>query len=422
MAGTEYWIWLQSALGYASPKPIRVLEHFENAEEFYHAGLDRWKNTQLFTPKELKSLRDTSLKDSDKIIRLCQRKYYRILTPEDENYPKRLLRITTPPAVLYVKGSMDGIDDEVVVTMVGTRKSTDRGNKTAAILAYRLAQGGAIVLSGGAKGIDTHCHLGALEAGGRTIVVLGCGLDYPYLAENHGMRCRAAEEGAVITEYQPSQGASKFSFPQRNRIMAALSLATVIVEAGERSGALITADQALEYGKDIFVIPGSIMDREYTGNNKLLRDGAKPIYSAMDILSEYICEYPHRMSLEHSAVPIGEDNVIDEFPKNDIIEKIERKKTKKEKEPSEKTSTKKEIKEDNTGGLFVKPTTPDFLSESAVKIYESFTNYEMPFDILSSNSKIPASEALRAITELELFGLIHAIPGNRYALTNRKER
>jgi DNA processing protein len=412
----EYWIWLQSALNYASAKPIRVLEYYSSAKEFFDAGVDAWKNMKLFSLNELTALKGTPLSDARKTIETCEKNNFKILTPEDEGYPKRLLRITTPPAVLYVKGSIDNIDDEVVVTMVGTRNSTVFGNKTAAILSYRLAEGGAIVLSGGAKGIDTHCHLGALEAKGRTVVALGCGLLYPYLPENHEMRCKAAETGAVITEYQPHCGASRFTFPQRNRIMAALSLATVIIEAGNKSGALITADQALEYGKDIFVIPGSVMEKEYKGNNKLLRDGATAIYSATDILSEYICEYPHRLSLKNSGIPIGEDNIIDNISVDEnVAEKPPQK-------PKKSIIKPKNQKIQKTSDEFVKVEAPEMVSSSAKKVYESFTTSQMSLDIIIATSSLTTSEALRAITELELFGLVEAKPGNQYALLKREER
>lgn len=416
----EYWIWLQSALNYASAKPIRVLEYYSSAKEFFEAGFDAWKNMKLFSLNELTALKNVPLTDARKIIEICEKNNFKILTPEDVGYPKRLLRITTPPAVLYVKGNIEQIDDEVVVTMVGTRNSTVFGNKTAAILSYRIAEGGAIVLSGGAKGIDTHCHLGALEAKGRTIAILGCGLLYPYLPENHEMRCKAAETGAVISEYQPHCGASKFTFPQRNRIMAALSLATVIIEAGSKSGALITADQALEYGKDIFVIPGSVMEKEYKGNNKLLRDGATAIYSATDILSEYICEYPHRINLKNSGIPIGEDNIIDNISVDvSVSEKHTEKATIKPKKSIQKPKTEKIQK---TVDEFVKREAPEMVSQSAARVFESFTTSQMSLDIIIDNTGLGTSEALRAITELELFGLIEAKPGNRYAILNREER
>lgn len=194
------------------------------------------------------------------------------------------------------------------MAVVGTRSATPYGHKTAFRLSYRLAECGALIVSGGALGIDSEAHRGALQAGGRTIAVLGCSIDYPYLSANAELRKMISEHGALISEYPPGTPPSKVSFPIRNRLISGLALGTVVVEASIKSGSLITADHALNQGKDVFAVPGNIMSSAYAGSNRLLSDGAKPVFSAADILSEYTSQYPHKINMDTAYTIIGEDS------------------------------------------------------------------------------------------------------------------
>ena len=193
---------------------------------------------------------------------------------QDADYPVRLRNIFEPPSLLYVKGQLPVIDEEVAVAMVGTRKASPYGVEAAEKIAYGLSRQGAVVISGAAAGVDSASHRGALRAGGKTIAVLGNGLDVVYPAENEWLYRDIAASGALISEYPPGTAAESWHFPVRNRIISGLSLATVVVEAPEKSGALITANTALEQGRDVFAVPGPIDAPMSRGCNRLIADGA----------------------------------------------------------------------------------------------------------------------------------------------------
>ena len=209
-----------------------------------------------------------------------------ILIISDENYPSLLRQIYDPPYVLYVKGQIKATDD-FSIAMVGTRQSTLYGRQVAKKLAGQLAASGVAIISGGARGIDSASHEGALNAGGRTIAVLGTGMDIIYPSENVSLFQRISEQGAVITQFPFGRKGSKYTFPIRNRIVAGMTQGTVVVEANRSSGALITANLAGEYGRNVYAVPGRIDSPRSAGCHDLIRDGAQLCESAEDVLSEF---------------------------------------------------------------------------------------------------------------------------------------
>lgn len=210
----------------------------------------------------------------------------RPLTIYDANYPARLKEIFNPPPILYVRGGILPADDQSV-GVVGTRSPSVYGKELTARIVPELVSAGLTVVSGLARGIDSIAHHAALDAGGRTVAVLGCGIDVIYPAENRRLYQRIAEQGAVITEYPLGTKPDAFNFPARNRIISGFSLGTVVMEAQIGSGALITADYALEQNREVFAFPGRATDRNSAGCNKLIRDGrAKLVTSTDDILAE----------------------------------------------------------------------------------------------------------------------------------------
>ncbi|BCI60241.1 DNA-processing protein DprA [Solibaculum mannosilyticum] len=292
------WIWLQKALGVASPKVRAIHQAYGSARQFYDAGPTEWRLSGLVTAADVHKLCDTDFAQCEKIIDDCQRLHYQILTPDQEGYPNRLLNIDDYPAVLYIWGDLGDVDNEILISMVGTRMASPYGRNVAGRLSTTLAKAGAVIVSGAAYGIDTVCHKGALRGGGRTIAVLGCGIDTRYLVENEQLRRTISQNGAVISEYPPGAAAAPRNFPIRNRLISGLSLGTVVIEAGVRSGSLITAHRAIEQGRDVFAVPGSIMSEYSAGCNKLLGECAKPVGCAYDILSEYVDQYPHCIRLD----------------------------------------------------------------------------------------------------------------------------
>ena len=206
-----------------------------------------------------------------------------LLTWEDEAYPRRLKQIDNPPPVLYVRGALNSSDDWAVA-VVGTRRITPYGQQVAEMVGSFLARNGVTVVSGLAMGVDTIAHRAALDAGGRTIAVLGSGVDNIYPAQNRKLAAEMMERGAVLSDYPLGTRPDRGNFPARNRIISGLSLATVVIEAGERSGALITARFAAEQGREVFSVPGKIFAPQSKGANELIRKGAHPLLAPEDLL------------------------------------------------------------------------------------------------------------------------------------------
>lgn len=215
-----------------------------------------------------------------------------ILTIEDKDYPERLRNIYNPPEALYIKGSLPYIDGMPVVGIVGTRNCTPYGYMHAEKVGRELSRRGIAVATGLAKGIDTAAAIGALDGGSPVLGVIGCGIDRVYPAENKKLFERVEANGAIISEYPPGTPPLPAYFPQRNRIISGLSNGVAVIEAPQKSGALITADYAMEQGRDVFVLPGNVDSKACVGSNNLLRVGAIPFMTTEDILEEYGDFYP----------------------------------------------------------------------------------------------------------------------------------
>lgn len=218
-------------------------------------------------------------------IMSCQERGYDLLTPWDEGYPPLLGQIPDPPGLLYVHGKLCPAD-QLSIAIVGTRHASRYGLGVAKSLATGLAHAGYTVISGLARGIDTAAHEAALEAGGRTLAVLGSGLLNIYPSENRGLAEKISQSGAVISEHGLEHRPKASSFPQRNRIVTGLSLGVIVVEAAERSGALISARHAMEQNREVFAVPGRIDSRTSVGCHRLIRDGAKLVEHVDDVIEE----------------------------------------------------------------------------------------------------------------------------------------
>ena len=281
-----YWVVLNTAAGIGPVRFQRLLEICGGARgaweatdlELAAAGLERRTITAL------RRLRQNTTPEA--VARRLQQLGIQTLTLLDEEYPANLRQVADPPPVLFIRGKLRPHDD-CAVALVGTRRATEYGRAVAERLAHDLAAAGVTVVSGLAKGVDTVAHKASLHTGGRTIAVEGCGLDQVYPPENASLARQIIERdaGAVVSEFAPGIPPDAVNFPRRNRIISGLSLATIIVEAGEKSGALITADFALEQGRDVLAVPGSILNPNCVGTNQLLKQGATPVTCAEDILA-----------------------------------------------------------------------------------------------------------------------------------------
>lgn len=211
----------------------------------------------------------------------------KVINKKDENYPKALLNISNPPEKLFVLGN-ETILDNFGIAIVGSRNCTKYGEEVAKSIAYNLSKYNINVVSGMAKGIDSAAHIGTIMGKGKTIAVLGSGFKHIYPKENMELLKDIINSGgAVITEYEEDTLPKPENFPKRNRIISALSQGVVVVEAGKRSGSLITAEIALEEGKEVFAVPGNITSKTSKGTNELIKDGAKLVENVIDILEEY---------------------------------------------------------------------------------------------------------------------------------------
>ena len=300
MSALKYWVWLAECRGVSNQARLALLRHFGSPEDVFYADEGEILLTEGITREQAKALEDRKLDKADKILADCQRLGLRILTIQDTEYPGRLQNIYDPPCLLYVKGRLPAIDDEAAVAVVGTRDCTPYGVACAEKLGYGLSSGGAVVVSGLAKGIDAAASRGALRAGGVTVGVVGNGLDVHYPYESRYLYEDIAAAGALLSEYPPGTEPAGSHFPARNRILSGLSLATLVVEAPERSGALITAETALEQGRDVFAVPGPIDAPTSVGCNRLIRDGAGLVSDAWDILREYAGRFPEKLKQDEA--------------------------------------------------------------------------------------------------------------------------
>ena len=377
---TEYLIWLQKALGAGNIRAVKALKVFSNAENIYRASPSERKAAGIFSPKDLSRLGSTKIDTAKGIIEDCRKYGIDIIPIGDRKYPYTLSVIDNPPIVLYIKGEMLDFDNTPAICIVGPRKVSNYGKKAAYSLGYRLSKSGITVVSGGAVGSDYYAHLGALKAGCKTALVMACGIENKYLPQNAPLRKCVSENGCLISELPPKAGLTKFSFHIRNRIMSALSLGTVVVEAGEQSGALITANHALNQGRDVFVIPGSPTEKQYVGSNALLRDGARPLLDLSDIFNEYIPRFPDKIDVKKAF----------EKPKKSV------KKT-------EKAEVHKKLLNET-------------LSKEAKIVYNHLDKHKFYPDEIGGTD-LGSSEILSALIELELEGLVRALPGGRYEVT-----
>ncbi len=252
-------------------------------------------------PRHLEKLRDPAMIPQAKQMEWLERPENSVLTVCQENYPEHLMELPDPPAVLFVSGRLQKRDKEGAA-LIGSRHATPYGRAVAEKFAGELAACGVTVVSGGAHGIDTAAHRGALQAGGRTLLIPGCGPDVCYPRENRALFEQAVQQGAVASEYPPGTGPDAWRFPARNRIISGISRVTVVVEAGRASGALITAGFALEQGRGLLAVPGNIDREASVGCNDLLRQGVAPALETVDILQQLGLKAP---ALAQSQLALG---------------------------------------------------------------------------------------------------------------------
>ncbi|UCH81020.1 MAG: DNA-processing protein DprA [Nitrospiraceae bacterium] len=286
MSDLQYWIALNFLPDIGPVLSRRLLSAFGSPENIFSMSLKELR--QIEGVGKNRALRITQFNGWGRVQReidLAAKNNIHIVSSACRDYPECLTHIVDAPPVLYMKGRIESAD-KYAVAMVGSRNSTIYGRQVAGQIGLKLASSGLTVVSGMARGVDTSSHIAALKAGGRTIAVLGSGLDVPYPATNRELMNKIASSGCVISEFPFGTQPLRENFPRRNRIISALSMGVIVVEAALDSGSLITVTYALEQGKDVFAVPGNITSRNSRGTNELIKNGAKLIESADDVISD----------------------------------------------------------------------------------------------------------------------------------------
>lgn len=280
-----YNIWLSSISGVGYKTFYKLIEYFGDAKSVYNANYSEIRNA-VGNEKLFNSIIENKKNDPYKYIEKLDNLNIKVYTILDNDYPVQLKNIYDPPPVLYIRGNSD-INDEMNIAIVGSRNATSYGKEMAYRLAYELSQNGIRVVSGLARGIDSFSHIGALKGAGKTIAVLGCGVNIIYPKENEKLMKDIIENGAVVSEFPLDFEPLPGNFPARNRVISGLSLGVVVVEAQEKSGSLITAKFALEQGREVFAVPGNATSAYSRGTNELIKQGAKLVNDVNDILEEF---------------------------------------------------------------------------------------------------------------------------------------
>ncbi len=306
MSDRRYWIGFNKVKGIGQAKVRALLDHFGDLQSAWNASRDALVEAGL-DRRALESLEAAREGiDLDRVMAELEQAGINTLCWDDADYPRRLREIDNPPPLLYLRGSLADSDDWAVA-IVGTRRATSYGKEVARELASALASAGVTIISGLARGIDAIAHVAALESGGRTIAVLGSGLDKLYPPEHAALaeKITANEaSGALISDYALGTPPEAANFPPRNRIISGLSLGVIVVEAGEDSGALITAEFAMEQGREVFAVPGNIFSRSSRGPNKLIQQGAKIVLNAEDVLEELNLKMAARHAEARAQLPL----------------------------------------------------------------------------------------------------------------------
>ncbi|NTV35757.1 MAG: DNA-protecting protein DprA [Anaerolineaceae bacterium] len=279
----SYWVGFNMVKGIGSVRFSALLDHFERMELAWSAS-----RSDLLSAGLSERIVDGIIKfrgeaDLDRIWKNITERGIQVLTWNDEDYPKHLKQIDQPPPVIYTRGRID-FEDDSAIAIVGTRRASAYGRQIANDLAGFLARNGITVVSGLARGIDGIAHESAIKNGGRTLAVLGSGVDVVYPPEHRLLSEKIIEQGALVSDYPPGTPPDSTNFPPRNRIISGLSMATVVIEAGETSGALITASFAANQGRDVFAVPGNINAPQSCGTNRLIENGARPLLKFEDLM------------------------------------------------------------------------------------------------------------------------------------------
>ena len=408
-----HWIWLAHRPGVSDRMKVRLLQHFRDPEDIYFADGESYRHVEGVTAEAAEGLKVKDLGAAERILETCRRENLHILTFQDAAYPSKLKNIADPPVLLYYKGNLPDFDALPMIGVVGTRKASAYGMQTAKRMGYQIGKCGGIVVSGMAYGIDGMAMSGALTAGEMTVGVLGCGADIVYPLSNRGLFRDVEAYGCILSEFAPGTQPAKWNFPKRNRIISGLSNGVLVVEAPEGSGALITANHALEQGRDVFVVPGNIDQPGFVGSHRLLRDGATLVSSGWDILSEYTALYPNQIHREESP---SHQTVYPEETEKTAVKVAQKPKLPEKSKPLKKLLEKKSIDNQPSEAYSDVNTVLPKLSEQEQQIVSAISSGERLVDDVIAETGLTTGKILALLTMLELKGVVKRLPGKRITL------
>ena len=404
-----HWIWLATRSGIGVRSALALLRAFPDIESLYGARAEDYVQAEGVDSKCLDALCDKSLSEANRILGSCLEKGIHVLTYQDAAYPTRLKHIPDPPLTLYYQGNLPDFDAEPAVAVVGTRRASAYGCMTARRMGYQIARCGGLVVSGAAGGVDTLAMKGALLAERPVVGVLGNGLDVIYPRSNRDLYRDVACRGCLISEFPPGTPPLGRNFPRRNRIISGLCCGVVVVEAPEKSGALITAQLALDQGRDVFAVPGNVDAACSAGSNGLLREGAIVAQSGWDVMEEYQSLFPENVG------PWSGKTLLSSYPR-ELAEL---------REPpyhfAQETPINSEKNVDNEDG---KPYSElqelmSTLSDDERAVTSCLTDALRHVDDVIAGSGLPAARVLASLTLLEVKGLVVRHPGKFYSLARR---
>lgn len=421
-----YDVWLSLHMHPGNSAHRELFGIFGDAYDVYRADPAAYEAAGL-SERLCAALSDKSLERAGAVMDYCTRTNVALATEGCPVYPARLADIADAPYLLYIRGRVPDIDSLVSISVVGTRSMSEYGMRTAYKISYELSAAGAVIISGMALGIDSVAACAALDAGGRTVAVLGCGIDMVYPSQHKRLRDAIAANGAVISEFPPGTRPDGRNFPLRNRIISGLGLGTLVVEADAQSGALITARTALVQGRDIFAVPGNIGAANSGGTNTLIRDGANMVLSARDIIKVY--EFPWRDAMDLTAFS-GAERISDYSgglyerygvctgePKREKQEAPQQHK-KEEKQPTLRITYPRDRRGDDGKDKSAAPAAAKDASAGLDgklrEVYEAMTPGEKVSIDRLMRSGFTMGELMSALTQLEIRGLVTSVPGGLY--------
>ena len=410
----KYWLWLTTRKGLGSRGALAALRYFGTPEAAFCADAAACEDIEGL--QDASALLDKDMSEPERILSQCYQKNIHILTYADAAFPERLRNVEPPPLVLYYQGMLPAVDTEPVVAVVGTRKASAYGLLQAKQFGFQLGRTGMIVVSGGASGIDTLALRGALSAGNPVIAVLGCGVDVTYPAANRSLFEDIRRHGCLISEYPPGTPPRPGNFPVRNRILSGLSLGVVVVEAPKKSGALITADRALEQGRDVFALPANIGVPTCTGNLQLLKEGAILAEEAWDVVREYTNRFPALATRQPGLRPMSLS--VEETGLAGTDAEAEAGIVADSREMPEK-SDRKEIDKPKDKPYIDVQEILDKLSPDEQMIVRLLQAEPVHTDRIIDETQLPAGRVSGALTMLELKGYVRRLPGNRFSLAEK---